>query len=60
MKFHQHLLDHNFPIQNFKKLSPTQKKKQIQQNHVVYVQKVKPERNLDISAKNVKIILLYV
>ena len=27
MKFHQHLLDHNFQIQNFKKLPPTQKKK---------------------------------
>ena len=42
------------------KLPATEKKKQIQPDHVAYAQKTKSERNVDISAKNVKIILLYV
>lgn len=57
-KLPQHLLDQNFPFWNVKlsrqtscdflaKLPPTEKK-QIQKNHVVYVQKTKSERNLDL------------
>ena len=54
------LVGPQLPDPKHQEITTNTEKKQIQQNHVVYVQKVKPKRNLDISAKNVKIILLYV